>query len=285
MNQKTKEYFSRAIDLMRSDLDYFEKKYQGWFAEEPHIGLGNRKTRCVNEATLPIITCTPECLNRCAGTCYVLAICTLPRPNCRKCEARNTVLRRIDPRAYYEHFFDQAEKMRLPIRLSDGGDIENEAQVKACIAASCRHPSVHAIMYTKRCDLLRALLNAPNNLHVRYSAWEDDALGVKIASDLGYDFAKVVTDGSGNCPYQKTLARFFERKSVISSELRRAGVDIKEANRRAEKQASLDCPVWYCRNCAEQMCGCCGKGEIRFNVVGEVGWTVKAARRVSEVGD
>lgn len=49
---------TEIIELMKSDLQEYEQKYQGVFAENPHVGLGNRKTRCVNEATLPIITCT-----------------------------------------------------------------------------------------------------------------------------------------------------------------------------------------------------------------------------------
>ncbi len=98
MTGKT-EQLKKCIELMQHDLTEFEAKYQGRFAEQPHIGLGNRKTRCVNEATLPIITCHPSCLEKCAGTCYVINICTRPRPSCRKCEAKNTVLRRIDTQA------------------------------------------------------------------------------------------------------------------------------------------------------------------------------------------
>ena len=119
-----------CIALMNRDVAEFEKKYQGKFAEPPHVGLGNRKTRCVNEATLPIITCDPSCIEKCASTCYVLRICTIPHPSCRKCEAKNTVLRRIDPKAYYEHFYREAERLHLPIRLSDGGDFENAEQGK-----------------------------------------------------------------------------------------------------------------------------------------------------------
>ena len=105
MQKDQKEQFARCIELMQKDVAEFEAKYQGRFAEQPHIGLGNRKTRCVNEATLPIITCHPSCLEKCAGTCYVINICTKPRPNSRKVEAKNTVLRRIDPNAYYEYFY------------------------------------------------------------------------------------------------------------------------------------------------------------------------------------
>ena len=130
MQKDLKEQFVRCIELMQSDVAEFEAKYQGRFAEEPHAGLGNRKTRCVNEATLPIITCHPSCLEKCAGTCYVINICTKPRPNCRRVEARNTVLRRIDPNAYYEHFYREAERLHLPIRLSDGGDFENAEQMR-----------------------------------------------------------------------------------------------------------------------------------------------------------
>ena len=130
MQKDLKEQFARCIELMQKDVAEFEAKYQGRFAEEPHVGLGNRKTRCVNEATLPIITCHPSCLAKCAGTCYVINICTKPRPNCRKVEAKNTVLRRIDPNAYYEYFYREAERLHLPIRLSDGGDFENAEQVR-----------------------------------------------------------------------------------------------------------------------------------------------------------
>lgn len=48
--------------LMKADLKEYEEKYDGKFAEKPHIGLGNRKTKCVNEATLPIITCHSSCM-------------------------------------------------------------------------------------------------------------------------------------------------------------------------------------------------------------------------------
>ena len=172
-----KEQFKECIELMQSDVAEFEAKYQGRFAETPHVGLGNRKTRCVNEATLPIITCHPSCIEKCAETCYVINICTKPRPNCRKVEAKNTVLRRIDPNAYYEHFYKEAERLHLPIRLSDGGDFENAEQVEACKAAAHRHPTVHAILYTKRIELLPTLVDHPANLHVRYSAWKGDAAG------------------------------------------------------------------------------------------------------------
>ena len=59
------EQFRKCIELMQHDVAAFEAKYQGRFAEAPHVGLGNRKTRCVNEATLPIITCHPSCIEKC----------------------------------------------------------------------------------------------------------------------------------------------------------------------------------------------------------------------------
>lgn len=274
-----KEQIQKSVEVMRQDVAAFEQKYQGKFTEQPHVGLGNRKTRCVNEATLPIVTCDPSCLEKCAGTCYVLAICTIPRPSCRKCEAKNTVLRRIDPVAYYEHFYREAERLHLPIRLSDGGDFENAEQIKACIAVARRHPTVHAILYTKRRELLPELVDRPATLHARYSAWVGDEDGEAYARSLGFDVTHVVWDGSGNCPYQKSLARFYQRKHEIARTLRAQGVETKEANRQAEKQAEQEVNVWHCRNCAEHGCGCCGTGDIRFNVVGEADWAVKAAEK------
>ena len=274
-----KDQFKECIELMQRDVAAFEAKYQGRFAEAPHVGLGNRKTRCVNEATLPIITCHPSCLEKCAGTCYVINICTKPRPNCRKVEARNTVLRRIDPNAYYEHFYKEAERLHLPIRLSDGGDFENVEQVEACKATARRHPTVHAILYTKRLELLPVLVEHPANLHVRYSAWKGDEAGEAEARRLGFDVTHVVWDGSGNCPYQKSLARFLARKHEIARALRAQGVDAKTANRRAERETEKEITVWHCRNCAEHGCGCCGNGDIRFNVVGGVDWAERAENR------
>lgn len=269
----SKEYLQNAIRLMSADLAYFEQLYGGRFLEAPHVGLGNRKTRCVNEATLPIVTCHPACLERCAGTCYVLSICTVPRPSCRKCEAKNTVLRRIDPHAYYEHFFREAERLGLPIRLSDGGDFENAEQVRACLAAAGRHPNVAAILYTKRLELLPEMVRRPANLHVRYSAWVGDERGEAAARAMGFDIAYVVSDGKGNCPYQKSLARFYERKRALAAAFRAQGSDAKAANRLAERQAETEVPVWHCRNCAQSGTGCCRPGDIRFQEVGNRDWT------------
>lgn len=120
MDDKQKQHLSELMTAMQADLAEYESKCNGVFGEKPHIGLGNRKTRCVNEATLPVITCHPSCLEKCVSTCYVINIMTWPRPNCRRCQAKNTVLRRIDPVAYYEYFFTEAERLGLPIRLSDG---------------------------------------------------------------------------------------------------------------------------------------------------------------------
>ena len=43
---------TNLIMLMQQDIHEYELKYHGEFAENPHVGLGNKKTRCVNEATL-----------------------------------------------------------------------------------------------------------------------------------------------------------------------------------------------------------------------------------------
>jgi len=274
MKQASEQYgrFAKAVELMQNDVHEYEGKFNGAFSEVPHIGFGNRKTRCVNEATLPIVTCDPSCLTKCAGTCYVLRICTLPRPNCRRCEAKNTVLRRIDPKAYYEHFYVEAERLGLPIRLSDGGDFENADQVRACVAAAENHPTVQAILYTKRVELLPCLVCRPQSLHVRYSSWNGDEKGEAYARSLGFDVTHVVYDGSGNCPYQHSLAKFNCRRRELVSELTRRGHEAKDAFRQADKKASAEIPVWHCRNCAEHGCGCCGSGDINFNVVGGRNW-------------
>ena len=175
-----------------------------------------------------------------------------------------------------------AERLHLPIRLSDGGDFENAEQVRACIAAARRHPNVQAILYTKRIELLPELVDRPANLHARCSAWEGDEAGEAEARRLGFDVTHVVWDGTGNCPYQKSLARLLARKHEIARALRAQGIDAKTANRRAERETETEITVWHCRNCAEHGCGCCGTGDIRFNVVGEGDWALKAERKSDE---
>ena len=78
---------------------------------------------------------------------------------------------------------------------------------------------------------------------------------------------------------RESLTRFNSRKYEIARELRARGVATKDANRRAEKLAGEEVKVWHCRNCSEHGTGCCGSGDIRFNVVGEGDWAVKAAQK------
>ena len=80
---------------------------------------------------------------------------------------------------HYVHGGDHYVAVRV------GGDFENAEQVEACKSAASRHPSVHAILYTKRLELLPLLVNHPANLHVRYSGWEGDAEGEAYARTSG----------------------------------------------------------------------------------------------------
>ena len=105
--------------------------------------------------------------------------------------------------------------------------------------------------------------------------------GEAYARSLGFAITHVVEDGSGNCPYQKSKARYDKRKREIARELRAKGIDTKTANKMAEKQTDSEIAVWHCRNCAEYGTGCCASGDIRFNVVDEAGWAVKAAQKAA----
>ena len=71
----------------------------------------------------------------------------------------------------------------------------------------------------------------------------------------------------------------------VLRELEMNGVRVvgeEEANKRAERETEKEITVWHCRNCAEHGCGCCGTGDIRFNVVGEGDWALKAERKGNE---
>ena len=122
--------------------------------------------------------------------------------------------------------------------------------------------------------------------HIRDLPKESGAIRIVEKGPGAWDFVPtyVVSDGTGNCPYQKSLARFSSRKCEIARELRAKGVATKEANRRAEKLAGEGVKVWHCRNCSERGTGCCGSGDIRFNVVGERDWAVKAEQRKLNCG-
>ena len=116
------------------------------------------------------------------------------------------------------------------------------------------------------------------------AGWQGDGEGEAYARSLGFNVTHVVWNGSGNCPYQHSLAKFNLRKKELAAGLRAQGLAAKEANRRAEKQTEQEIHVWHCRDCAAHGCGCCGAGDIRFNVVGEAGWAERAEIRKEGVG-
>lgn len=66
MQKDLKEQLARRIEPMKKEVAAFEAKYQERFAETKHVGLGNRKMRCIKEATRPIITGHPSCPENCA---------------------------------------------------------------------------------------------------------------------------------------------------------------------------------------------------------------------------
>lgn len=107
MTNEQAQRIKRLIALMNEDLAYYEPSMTASF---------KRTTRRVRQQE----NMSSFCVNRCATTCYVINTMTYLRTSCRRCQARNTVLRRIDPVAYYEYFFKEAERLSLPIRLSDG---------------------------------------------------------------------------------------------------------------------------------------------------------------------
>ena len=70
-----------------------------------------------------------------------------------------------------------------------------------------------------------------------------------------------------------------KRKSEIARSLRAHGVDVKSANKQAERETEKEINVWHCRDCAKHGCGCCAAGDISFNEVGGGDWAIKAEKR------
>ena len=97
---------------------------------------------------------------------------------------------------------------------------------------------------------------------------------------------------NGGCVTYDELNRMMPQEMVdavlterVLRELEMNGVRVvgeEEANKRAERETEKEITVWHCRNCAEHGCGCCGTGDIRFNVVGEGDWALKAERKGNE---
>ena len=58
------------------------------------------------------------------------------------------------------------------------------------------------------------------------------------------------------------------------------GIDTKTAKKHAERETEREITVWHCRNCAEHGCGCCGAGDISFNVTAD---TVDMAEDVNNL--
>lgn len=85
---------------------------------------------------------------------------------------------------------------------------------------------------------------------------------------MGFDVTNVVFDGSGKCPYHKSLAKFFEHKRQIARHLMTKGYNTKIANKQAETQAESVIKVHHCRDCSRLGYGCCKTGtNISFKEV------------------
>lgn len=206
---------------------------------EIHVGRGNSKTGCVNEATMPGLCCHESARTSCGiSGCYAMALQGL-YPEYFWCLVRNTALRRRDAVAYYETFFAEAEAAGLPLRVNESGEIENLEQLRAMFEAARRHPSVKVIGYTKRPELLRAIgAECPDGVYLRYSVWTGDAAGEALAHECGVPTCTVSQDwGRVTCPNQ-----------------RRA-----EENRRRRAEGLEELPAWTCAMCAARGCGCASR--------------------------
>lgn len=203
---------------------------------EVHVGFGNGKTMCTNEASMPGLCCHRSARTTCGiSGCYAMTLQGL-YPEYYWCLVRNTALRRRDAGAYYETFFVAAEEAGLPLRVNESGEFENAAQLRAMFAAARRHPSVQVIGYTKRPELLSVIgAECPPSVHLHYSLWTGDAEGERLARLHGVPTCTVSEDWSQvRCPNQ-----------LIARE-----------NKRRAKLGLPALPAWTCRRCAELGKGC-----------------------------
>ena len=209
---------------------------------EVHVGTGNAKTGCVNEATMPGLCCHKSARTSCGiSGCYAMTLQSI-YPEYYWCLVRNTALRRRDADGYYETFFAAAEAAGKPLRVNESGEVENLEQLRAMFAAARRHPGVTTIGYTKRPELLEAIgRECPPNVFLRYSAWTGDAEGAALAHANGVPTCTVSEDWDKvQCPNQRRAEENKKRKA--------AGLE--------------PLPAWTCAMCAAHGCGCASRRDV-----------------------
>lgn len=209
---------------------------------EVHVGKGNSKTGCTNEASMPGLCCHASAATSCGiSGCYAMTIQAL-YPAYYWALVRNTALRRRDAAAYYETFFEAAEAAGLPLRVNESGDFENVDQLRAMFAAARRHTSVVVIGYTKRPELLETIgAETPANVFLRYSVWTGDATGEALARKHGVPTCTVAAEWDRVCcPNQRRAAE----------------------NKRRRAQGLEELPAWTCAMCAAHGCGCASRHNV-----------------------
>lgn len=143
-------------------------------ASRVHVGTANSKTGAVNEGTSPLVTCSAKACATCGCECYAVWHIDNVYPAARKNHAENTILRRLDPWGYYERVFAVAEKNGAAlVRVNETGDFENVEQLAAMCHAAIKRHNMQVIGYTRRNELISALADCPDNVHVRYSLYRD----------------------------------------------------------------------------------------------------------------
>lgn len=123
--------------------------------------------------------------------------------------------------------------------------------------------------------VLRDIVLMPHSLRQNYGVLAFDECAISDGQDILAMVSGIIKDcddGSGNCPYQKSYARYEARRMEIQKQLIEQGVDKKSSAKRAIQQADSEIRVWHCRFCAQYGTGCCSGGDIRFNVVGKAHW-------------
>lgn len=171
-----------------------------------HIGLGNKKTQMVNEGTSAGVngTCDASCIGDCREGCYAITHMDGVYVLSRRQHAENTIMRRINAKAYYEVFFAYAYGKKQHLRVNETGDFETAEDVTALMAVAKKYPSVRVIGYTKRANLLKevAKINKLDNVVIHYSL-ACNALNADIALRFSVPVTRITLDvGKCNCPNQ-----------------------------------------------------------------------------------
>lgn len=138
------------------------------------ISSGNTKMgKVASVSLLPILTCPGRCNGTCGDKCYAKKLALL-RPTVARAYARNTMVARLAPHAFFKAVRSAMMKAEY-FRFHVSGDLPSARYLHEVINACKVAPHCQVLMFTKRYELVNKYIwdggSLPKNLHCLFSGW------------------------------------------------------------------------------------------------------------------